>query len=308
MKKTILLYIAVILAVTLTPFIGREGIIDLNEQGLYILENLRFPRVYLAFLVGGILSVIGSTTQVIFRNPLATPYTLGFSSVAALGLAIAELGFNSFSLGAYIALSSIFLLILLFLYLNKFSSQRVLLFGVCLSIFSSSAIVFVQSILGNESIARLIRWMMGSLSIVGFEGLLYTAPLYILGLIFFVIHKRSLTLISIGEDFAQTRGVPTRKVNATLILVSNILIAVVVWQCGPIGFVGLIIPHITRRLVSANYERSLMPTFILGGGFLVLCDFISRIVLANSIIPIGAITACVGAPVLALQLFKQSES
>lgn len=305
MRRGSPIYIACAFIVILAPFLGRNGFIDFDKQGLYILENLRFPRVYLAFLIGGLLSVIGSTTQIIFRNPLATPYTLGFSSVAALGLAIAELGFESYSLGAYIALSSTFLFILLFLYLNKFSSQKVLLFGVCLSIFSSSAIVFVQSLLGNESIGRLIRWMMGSLSIVGFESFSYTVPLYVVGLLFFILNRRNLAMISIGEDFAQTRGVNTRKVNATLILVSNLLVAIIVWQCGPIGFVGLIIPHITRRLISANYEASLIPTFILGGGFLVLCDFISRIVLENSIIPIGAITACVGAPILVLQLFKK---
>lgn len=308
MKKGYLLYVLSILILALAPFLGREGFLNFDTQGLYILENLRFPRVYLAFVVGGLLSIIGSTTQVIFRNPLATPYTLGFSSVAALGLAIAELGFQSYSLGAYLALTSIFLIILLFLYLNKFSSQRILLFGVCLSIFSSSAIVFVQSLLGNESIARLIRWMMGSLSVVGFDSFVYTMPIYFIGLAIFFVNRRSLTMISIGEDFAQTRGVNTRKVSATLILISNLLIAVIVWQCGPIGFVGLIIPHITRRLITANYENNLIPTFILGGSFLVLCDLISRVILENSIIPIGAITACVGAPVLALQLFKRSNA
>lgn len=308
MKKGYLLYVLSILILALAPFLGREGFLNFDTQGLYILENLRFPRVYLSFVVGGLLSIIGSTTQVIFRNPLATPYTLGFSNVAALGLAIAELGFQSFSLGAYLALTSIFLIILLFLYLNKFSSQRILLFGVCLSIFSSSAIVFVQSLLGNESIARLIRWMMGSLSVVGFDSFFYTMPIYFIGLAIFFANRRSLTMISIGEDFAQTRGVNTRKVSATLILISNLLIAVIVWQCGPIGFVGLIIPHITRRLITANYENNLIPTFILGGSFLVLCDLISRVILENSIIPIGAITACVGAPVLALQLFKRSNA
>lgn len=308
MKKGILLYFVAIIIIALAPFLGRSGFIEFDKQGLYILENLRFPRVYLAFIVGGLLSIIGNTTQVIFRNPLATPYTLGFSSVAALGLAIAELGFESYSLGAYIALSSTFLFILLFLYLNKFSSQKVLLFGVCLSIFSSSAIVFVQSLLGNESIARLIRWMMGSLSIVGFESFTYTLPLYLIGLVFFIANRRNLAMISIGEDFAKTRGVKTRQVNATLILISNLLVAIIVWQCGPIGFVGLIIPHITRRLISANYQKNLLPTFIFGGAFLVLCDLLSRVILENSIIPIGAITACVGAPVLVLQLFKKSSA
>lgn len=305
MKKSILIILSVVVAI-IAPFLGRDGLIDFDKQGIYILENLRFPRVYLAFIVGGILSVIGNTTQVIFRNPLATPYTLGFSSVAALGLAIAELGFQSFSLSAYIALASIFLIILLFLYLRNFTAQRILLFGVCLSIFSSSAIVFVQSLLGNESIARLIRWMMGSLSIVGFDSLIYTIPLYVIGLFVFIINRRNLALISIGEDFAQSRGVNTKRVNATLILISNLLIALIVWQCGPIGFVGLIIPHVVKRTFSANYEKNIIPSFLVGGGFLVVCDLLSRVILENSIIPIGAITACVGAPVLALQLFKKS--
>ncbi len=305
MKKSILIILSVVVAI-IAPFLGRDGLIDFDKQGIYILENLRFPRVYLAFIVGGILSVIGNTTQVIFRNPLATPYTLGFSSVAALGLAIAELGFQSFSLSAYIALASIFLIILLFLYLRNFTAQRILLFGVCLSIFSSSAIVFIQSLLGNESIARLIRWMMGSLSIVGFDSLIYTIPLYVIGLFVFIINRRNLALISIGEDFAQSRGVNTKRVNATLILISNLLIALIVWQCGPIGFVGLIIPHVVKRTFSANYEKNIIPSFLVGGGFLVVCDLLSRVILENSIIPIGAITACVGAPVLALQLFKKS--
>ncbi|OIQ16736.1 MAG: hypothetical protein BM556_13825 [Bacteriovorax sp. MedPE-SWde] len=299
------------LLILIAPFLGHDGFLglDLGQEELFVFNNLRLPRVLLAFLVGGTLSVIGWMFQIVFKNSLATPYTMGISSIAALAMAVSELLLeNSMVANKDIVFIIFYLPILILLVIGfkkNIGRDRLLLFGVCLGIFSSSAIVFIQSVLGNESVTKLVRWMMGGLEIVGFSDFKVLLPIIVIGLLTILSLKKELTMISIGEEFAASRGVDLKRSFITLIIVSNILVASIVWFCGPIGFVGLIIPHLTKKVFGQDFSKNASICFFIGATFLVVCDLLSRTISADQIIPVGAITACLGAPVLVYHLLRK---
>jgi len=309
MKKII--FLACLFIILIAPLVGFDGFMgfDLNSQQEFILLNLRIPRVMLALIVGGSLAIVGWVFQVIFKNSLATPYTMGISSIAALAMAVSELLLENSIVANKDIIFVLFyipiLALILFAFKKNIGRDRLLLFGVCLGIFSSSAIVFLQTILGNESVSKLVRWMMGGLEIVGYSDFLILAPAIIISCIAIVFFRKEITMISIGEEFASSRGVDTSKVFLLLILTANILVAFIVWFCGPIGFVGLIIPHLTKKILGHDFSRNVGTCFVIGGAFLVFCDLFSRSITASHVIPVGAITACIGAPLLILQLVKK---
>lgn len=309
MKKLIFLICTFI--VLLAPHLGVDGFTGLNmsEQEAFIFNNLRVPRVLLAFFVGGSLAVVGWIFQIIFKNSLATPYTMGISSIAALAMAVSELLLENSIVANKDIVFVLFYLPILSLILIGFKKNigrdRLLLFGVCLGIFSSSAIVFIQTILGNESVSKLVRWMMGGLEIVGYSDFTVLLPTLVISLVALSFFRKELTMISIGEEFASSRGVDISRSFFILILVSNILVALIVWYCGPIGFVGLIIPHLTKKLIGHDFSKHIWSCFIVGATFLVVCDLISRSLTESQVIPVGAITACIGAPLLIIQLLKK---
>ncbi|EQC49636.1 iron ABC transporter permease [Bacteriovorax sp. DB6_IX] len=310
MRTAVIIFTILILFIA--PFVGFDGFlgIDLNGQDAFIFHNLRLPRVLLAFFVGGGLAIVGWLFQVIFKNALATPYTMGISSIAALAMAVSELLLENSLVANKDLIFVVFYIPILILILIGFkrniARERLLLFGVCLGIFASSAIVFLQTILGNESVSKLVRWMMGGLEIVGYQDLFYIIPSILISVMVMIYYRKEITMISIGEEFASSRGVDIPKIFFIQILISNILVALIVWYCGPIGFVGLIIPHLTKKLLGHDFSKNITLCFMLGGGFLVFCDLISRSVSASHVIPVGAITACIGAPLLILQLIKRN--
>lgn len=305
MKYSILIILLIL--VVAAPFLGGDGIISTSS---FILTELRVPRTLLAFIVGGSLAIVGWVFQIIFRNPLATPYTMGISSIAAFAMAVSELLLENNIIANKNLIFILFyipmLLIILLSFKKKISREKLLLFGVCIGIFSSSAIVFAQSLLANESVSKLVRWMMGGLEIVGYQDFKVLLPLVLLPIFAILFYRKELTMISIGEEFSFSRGINVEKVNLLLILLANIAVASIVWFCGPIGFVGLIIPHICKVVFGADFSKSSFINFFLGGAFLVLCDLISRTVHDTHVIPVGAITACIGAPLLVYHLLKRA--
>jgi iron complex transport system permease protein len=309
MKKLIFLVCTFI--VLIAPHLGVDGFtgFNMNDQQAFIFNNLRVPRVLLAFFVGGSLAVVGWIFQIIFKNSLATPYTMGISSIAALAMAVSELLLENSIIANKDIVFVLFYLPVLALILIGFKKNigrdRLLLFGVCLGIFSSSAIVFIQTVLGNESVSKLVRWMMGGLEIVGYSDFTVLLPTLVISLVALSFFRKELTMISIGEEFASSRGVDISRSFFIMILISNILVALIVWYCGPIGFVGLIIPHLTKKVVGHDFSKHIGSCFMIGATFLVFCDLISRSLTESQVIPVGAITACIGAPLLILQLLKK---
>ncbi|EQC44696.1 iron ABC transporter permease [Bacteriovorax sp. Seq25_V] len=308
MKITLLLIL--ILISVFSILFGDGALLNpwhLNDIETMIVQSLRIPRILLSILIGATLANIGWTFQILFRNSLATPYTLGVSSVAAVALALSEL---LFELGYTTNRVLIFCLLLipLFFVLLKIKKgnyrSQILMFGVCIGIFSSSTIILIQSLLGNESVSKLIRWMMGSLNVVGMGDIYFLLPILGLAFILMALKRKQLTLLSIGDIFAHSRGVDTNFVFKYYILICSIAVCTVVWICGPIGFVGLIIPHFTKRMFGADISKYQVHNILLGAIFLVGCDFLSRNLFGEIQLPIGAITATVGAPLLLYQVLK----
>lgn len=275
------------------------------STGGQIFWQIRVPRVLLGYLVGAALAVSGMVFQAMFRNPLATPFTLGVSSGAALGAALAVklgivfawLGFSGITicsfLGALLTVATIYLLASV---KREFSTEFMLLSGVALSFFFSSAILFIQYLSDFAGSFQLVRWLMGDLNTVG-----YTRPVQLLVilvpcLLLVYLFTPDLNLLLAGEDLARTRGVDVVRARVVLFLVVSVLTGAVVSICGPIGFVGMMVPHFLRLLLGAEHRRLLWACGLGGGAFLAACDFVARSLISPAEIPVGVLTALLGGP------------
>ena len=276
-----------------------------------ILELIILPRTLVALIAGGALATIGYQFQILFKNSLATPYTTGLSSVAALCLAVSELLTSHLEISNDISfiiyfVSSLSFLFMMFIILNrKMARNSLLLFGVSVGIVSSSLIIFVQSFLGNESVSKLVRWMMGNIDTVGFKSPIILLIISTLMMIYVFRSRKELTLLSISEDFAHTRGVDVHKLFNYSFFISNIFLVALIWFCGPIGFIGLIVPHITQKVFGADFSKNIVFNFLLGASLLMLATTLSKVLISTHVIPVGAITASIGAPFLVYLLLKK---
>lgn len=275
----------------------------------------RVPRVLLGMVVGAALGMAGAAFQVILRNPLATPYTLGVASAGALAAALTlvvpgcAIGLGPlrathvFALaGSAVAALGIFALARR---LRGVSTNILLLSGVALNLFCGSALLLVRFIADPQHLVAVDRWLMGGLITVGYEDVLSLLPVLGAGAVLVLWHTHALNQLSFGEEVAGARGVSVRGVLAGTFFGSVMLTAGAVAVAGPIGFVGLIIPHVVR-LVSGPDQRIVVPgSALLGGAVLALCDMGARAWLAPTEIPVGIITACVGAPIFLLLLLRR---
>ncbi len=301
------------LAVTVAaPFIGGESIglgslwDGADGTDAFIFWSLRVPRVAVALLAGAGLAISGMAFQAMFRNPLATPFTLGTSSGAALGASLCiHLGWQFSALGVsavtLCALAGAVLSILLVYGLTRaregFSTASMLLAGVAVSFFFSSLILLLQYLSDYTRSFRMIRWVMGGLDrVVGYDDLLSILPFVGAAALVIFHQTRELNLLTTGEELAAGRGVAVHRTKMLLFFAASFAVGGVVAVCGPIGFVGLMAPHICRLLVGADHRILAPATLLFGGGFLVVCDTVARTVIAPTELPVGIITALLGGP------------
>jgi len=304
----------------LAPFLGMQWI-PFHAAGSEqtILFDIRIPRVLCAFAAGAMLSLGGMSFQALFRNPLATPYTLGVSSGAALGaalfirlgLAFSILGISGTSLAAFIgALFSILLVYGLTQLKGGFSTPTLLLSGLAISFFFSSLILFIQYISGLTQSFSIVHWMMGNLSTANYGNLVNLLPFLTIGSGILACLHREMNLFLIGEDMAVSRGVNTGLVKKLIFFSASLMVGGVVAVCGPIGFVGMMSPHICRLLVGSDHRFLTPASFLFGGTFLVLCDTLTRVLSSWSSgaeLPVGVLTALLGGPFfIALLLNRKS--
>ncbi|HMO16463.1 MAG TPA: iron ABC transporter permease [Oligoflexia bacterium] len=285
----------------LSPFFGASPTsIPPSSDQWEIIKELRLPRVLLAILVGGGLSMTGAVLQSYFKNELASPYTLGISSAAAFGAAISIflrlpapfLQICSVS-GAMIALG----FLLVYFRARHFENlSYLLLVGLAIGLIASSGIFLLQYIGGPERSFEMYRWLTGGLEIVGFRVLIFPAVIFIFSLYLIMRMTFALDVMQVGLQFAKGRGVDVQKTGTVIIIVSSLLIGVFVSICGPIGFVGLIMPHIARKMVGASHAILIPFSVILGAGFLVFSDMLSRIAFSPLEVPVGIITSLIGGP------------
>jgi iron complex transport system permease protein len=313
-RKQIVLLILIFLAVIvfiIAPFWGIESlslksIFQLDDQVKSdILWKIRLPRVIAAFLAGAALAISGMTFQAMFRNPLATPFTLGVSSGAAFGAAIyiklgvifSILGVSGQSLSAFIgAILSVLLVYGISQIKKGFTTATMLIAGVAINFFFSSLILFIQYLSDFANSFRIIRWLMGGFEIVGFRPVFTLLPFVLFGSAVLFLLTHELNLFTLGEDIALSRGMDVKKIKALLFFATSLMIGGIVSVCGPIGFIGMMAPHICRLLIGAEHRLLTPASFVFGGAFLVFCDTLSRTLIAPAEIPVGVITALLGGP------------
>lgn len=284
-----------------------------------VLLQLRIPRVLLGYLAGAVFAVGGVVFQAVFRNPLATPYTLGVASGAALGAALGMSFGGSLLpeisgidlLGSAIpicALIGAFTSVVIVLGCGKGASPTTfLLIGVIVSFFLSSLTLLVQYLSSLNEIFQITRWLMGSVEVVGYSSVLWALPLVLAGLIIVAVNFQSLDLMAMGDDLAMSRGLEVKRVRLLVLVGASAMVAGIVSICGPIGFIGLIVPHLCRVLCGARHGPLLFAGFFGGGALLVFFDSLARSVIAPAEIPVGVITALVGGPFFLLLLRRGVE-
>jgi len=305
-------FILLLMLLLLVVFIGTiKGSVDLAPQELLLDENrpillLRLARILLAILAGMGLAVSGVALQAILRNPLADPYLLGTSSGAGLGAVVAIiLGLPSVYLplsafgGAILAMVLVYNLARVG---NKVAAHSLILSGVIVSIAISAIMVFLISMSGSDALHGVMWWLWGSLQIYDFQLLLVIAAIVLAGILAIFVFAQDLNAISIGEEEATHLGINTESVKKILLVVTSLITASLVSVCGIIGFVGLVIPHMTRFIVGPNHRSLILSTCISAAIFMVLCDLLSRTLIPPLEIPIGIITALIGAPVFIILL------
>ncbi len=311
-RGLILVAVAALLVLAAAPFVGMKALTPADVLGAgadpgeaRIFWSIRVPRVLLAFLAGAALSLGGMAFQALFRNPLATPFTLGVSGGAALGATIAirlgatfaVLGVAAVSLSAFLgALLSIALVYALTRLRAGSSGATMLLAGVAVSFSFSSLILFVHYTSDMSGSFSILRWMMGRLDVVGFHAPLAVLPLAAAGCAVILLRARELDLMTVGEDIARSRGVEVARDRRLLFLAVSVGVGGVVATCGPIGFVGMMAPHICRLIVGADHRRLGPASLLFGGAFLAACDTVARTVIAPAEIPVGVVTALLGGP------------
>jgi iron complex transport system permease protein len=275
-----------------------------------IIWQIRFPRVILSALVGAALSLGGLVFQALLRNPLAEPYILGISGGSAIGAIVGILiGFSRFpgvSLTAFIG-SIVTLLLILAMSSGQtiLKKDALLLSGVMVNAFCAAVIMFLISMTQDSRIHNIIFWLMGDLSSGDMRqvGILAAILLPCFFLVFWLSNPMNLLLM--GKELAQTMGVNIKLVTITLLVATSFMVSATVSYCGLVGFVGLVMPHMLR-LVFGPDHRVLVPACVFGGGtYMVFCDLLARILPKQGEMPVGVITAIIGAP-LFIYLLKRS--
>jgi iron complex transport system permease protein len=276
----------------------------------------RLPRVLSGALVGATLAAAGVVLQAMLRNPLATPFTLGVSAGAALGAMIAiALGLDLGALGmssvpiASFAGSLLAIGIVYWLATSQrrgLSTNVLLLAGVTLNSFFSALILFVQYLSDFTQSFRAVRWMMGDLDVGNYTPILAALPFLVAAFAVFALLPRTLNLLTMGEDVAAARGVDVTRAQRWAFLSASLATGAAVSLGGPIGFIGIIVPHLVRLMVGSDHRVVLPAAALFGAAFTVLCDLVARTIMAPLELPVGIITALIGGPFFLWLLVKRS--
>jgi len=306
-----LLWLTVLVAAPLigSTSVSPAAVFEPGTTASTIVWQLRLPRVLLALLAGGALAVSGMGFQTLFRNDLAEPYTLGVAGGAALGAVLALhltarwtadpglFGFTVVAAASFAgALAATALVVGLALRRRGVETATLLLAGIAVSFSCSALILFIQYLSDSTQTFRMVRWMMGGLAVVGFREVLWLAPWVLAGAGVLGALRWDLNLLLTGEELAASRGVDLARLRLLILGASSLMVGALVAVTGPIGFVGLMVPHMLRRWAGSDHLY-LTPACLLGGGiFLALCDLVARTVMAPAELPVGVLTALLGGP------------
>jgi iron complex transport system permease protein len=313
-------------AIVLSPLVGSTSIslrraFDLSvpfadNPDAQIFFVARLPRTLAGAMVGAAFASAGVVFQGLLRNPLATPFTLGVSAGAALGAMLAitfdwslgVAGISAVPVSAFVgAVCAVYLVHALARSRQRgISTDVLLLAGVTLNAFFSALILAVQYFADFADAYRTLRWLMGDLDVSSYQPILTALPLLVIAFVAFTGLARPLNLLSLGVDSAETRGLETAGAQRRAFFTASLATGAAVSVGGPVGFVGIIVPHLVRLLVGSDHRIVLPASALFGAAFLVGCDVLARTLIAPVEIPVGVITALIGGPFFLWLLVKKS--
>ncbi|WP_185781166.1 iron ABC transporter permease [Croceivirga lutea] len=291
------------------------GDTTVDESKSYIILNYRLAKAVTAILVGGGLAVSGLLMQTLFRNPLAGPFVLGISSGASLGAALLLLGasvlggilYFDTSLVIAASLGSFLVLLVVMVVANKVrDTMTLLIIGLMFGSITAAIVSVLAYFSDAESLQRFIFWSYGSVSSLSWKQILLLLAIVILGLVLSLFSVKSLNAFLLGENYAESLGVSIKKSKYLIILATGLLAGSITAFAGPIAFVGLAVPHLTRQLISSTNHSIVLPAvFIYGAILMLLCDTIAQLPNSATVLPINAITSLFGAPIVIWLLVRK---
>jgi iron complex transport system permease protein len=286
-----------------------ENLVDssgITQTAEVIITQIRLPRVICGALVGAALAAAGVTYQGIFRNPMADPYVIGASTgasvgsalVLVLGVGISVLGVNTLQIFAFVgSLTTVLLVYSISKVGSRVPVTTLLLTGIAISLFQNAIVTYMKTIASDQILHGLTFWLIGSLAPTeNWDKAWAILPFILVGTAVAYLYSRDLNILALGEDQAQHLGVEIEKVKRILLVSGALMTAAAVSISGLIGFVGLIIPHLTRVLIGPDHRVLLPTSVVVGASFLMICDALSRVIMGSGEAPVGVITALSGAP------------
>ena len=288
-----------------------------DETAANILWKIRMPRVVLAGLVGASLAIAGAAFQGLLKNPLADPYTLGVSSGASVGavmtlffgLSIPVVGIYTLPTFSMIGAVLTMVAVMSFARLvdRSLKMETLILTGVIFSSFLGSLISLMVALTGEE-LRQIIGWLLGSVSMRGWPYVQMIAPFVVIGSVMLWTQRRELNALLYGEERAKHLGVNVKRSKYLILAGGSMLTGAAVAVSGTIGFVGLVVPHMTRMIWGSDHRHLLPLSFLNGATLLIICDLVARTIIMPRELPIGVITAFIGAPVFSYIFYKQRRS
>lgn len=279
-----------------------------------IVWNIRMPRVFLAALVGAALAVAGAAFQALLKNPLADPYTLGVSSGASVGavatiffgISLPVIGMYTLPLLSMIGAIVTLLIVVSFARMidRSLRMETIILTGIITSSFFGAMISLMIALTGEE-LRQIIGWLLGSVALRTWTHVQMIAPFVVIAGAWLLVLVRDLNALQLGEDRAHHLGVNVSRVKNEVLIAGSMLTGAAVAVSGTIGFVGLVVPHMVRQLFGADNRHVLPLSMINGASLLILCDLVARTIIEPTELPIGVMTAFIGAPVFAWIFFRQ---
>lgn len=279
-----------------------------------ILWKIRMPRVILAGLVGASLAIAGAAFQGLLKNPLADPYTLGVSSGASVGavmtlffgISIPVLGIYTLPVFSMVGAGLTMFLVIGFARLvdRSMKMETIILTGIIFGSFLGSVLSLMIALTGEE-LRQIIGWLLGSVSMRGWSHITMILPFVIIGSFMLWLNRRELNALLFGEERAHHLGVNVKRRKYSILIGGSILTGAAVAVSGTIGFVGLVVPHMTRLLWGSDHRHLLNLSFMNGASLLIICDLIARTIISPTELPVGVITAFIGAPVFAFIFYRQ---
>jgi len=282
-----------------------------------ILWNLRFPRTILAFIVGGALAVSGTVMQSVLKNPLASSYTLGVSSGASVGAGIVIItGFNIPLIGIFtlplvgliFGLSTVFLAVSFTSRLDKnMENNTIILVGMVFSLFIN-AVLTLMTAMSKQHLEQIALWQMGSFALKEWANVLVLFPIVLFGILLLMRYSKELDIMTFGEDQARAIGVDIHKIKWILLGISAALTGSAISFVGVIGFIDLIAPHVVRKIFGSSHKIVIPMSVLFGGSFMVIADLVARTIISPSELPVGSITALIGAPFFIYVYFSRRKA